>query len=380
MDARHQGAEKTASEAQAARRTAEDRARRSVCVTVRLARRLGKGPKETARMLGTSPRTIQSWCRDRRRHARPGLRGRPPERLDRATAQEIRGFLAVVGPGASLATLRGAFPGVPRAALDRERAQFRRGLRREHGCVLRALRWTRPGSVWAMDFTDSPMPIDGVYPKVLLVRDLASGKQLAALPTRHATARTVLDLLGVLFERHGPPLVLKCDNDGAFREAHLRAFVTDHGVLGLYSPPSLPAYNGACEAGVGSLKTRAHHEAARHDRPRAWTSDDIEAARRQANETARPWGHRGPTPDACFVLRAPLQREERRRLWQRYGDEELAERNARGISEIAELGFYDQASIDRVAIARALIKERLLTFRRRRISQPFNSHSRARIT
>ena len=32
------------------------RGRRSVCVTVRLATRLGTGPKETSRMLGTSPR------------------------------------------------------------------------------------------------------------------------------------------------------------------------------------------------------------------------------------------------------------------------------------------------------------------------------------
>jgi len=61
-------------------------------------------------------------------------------------------------------------------------------------------------------------------------------------------------------------------------------------VFALLSPPRLPRYNGAVEAGNGSVKTRVRQEAARHGRIGCWTSDDLEAARLQANLTARPWG------------------------------------------------------------------------------------------
>src|SRR5262249_35670091 len=47
-----------------------------------------------------------------------------------------------------------------------------------------------------------------------------------------------------------------------------------NGVKILFSPPATPSYNGACEAGVGSIKTRTHHEAARRGRAQLWTCDD----------------------------------------------------------------------------------------------------------
>ena len=43
---------------------------------------------------------------------------------------------------------------------------------------------------------------------------------------------------------------------------------------------------GACEAVIGSLKSRAHHKLARNDRPGEWTCDNVEAARVMANEAA----------------------------------------------------------------------------------------------
>ena len=144
-------------------------------------------------------------------------------------------------------------------------------------------------------------------------------------------------------------------------------------------PPTRPSYSVAREAGGGSIKTRTHHEAARHDRPGRWTCNDLEAARRQANETARPWGPHGPTPDERFRERRMPSEAERRRFLASYSHHELVEREARNLSEIAELDFWKQASVDRVAIAHALTDEGVLSFRQRRISLPFNSHSRARI-
>ena len=83
------------------------------------------------------------------------------------------------------------------------------------------------------------------------------------------------------------------------------------GVWQLFSPPRMPRYNGACEAGIGSMKARSHHQAARQGRPGAWTCDDAEAGRLQANETARPWGLHGPTPGQAWQRREPIGPEHR---------------------------------------------------------------------
>mgnify|MGYP001144907076 CR=1 FL=1 len=79
----------------------------------------------------------------------------------------------------------------------------------------------------------------------------------------------------------------------------------------LFSPPRTPSYNGSAEAGIGSMRTRTHHQAARHGHAGEWTCNDVEAARLEANETARPWGHHGPTPDEVWQGRALIGIEER---------------------------------------------------------------------
>ena len=76
-----------------------------------------------------------------------------------------------------------------------------------------------------------------------------------------------IDVLAALFAWYGPLLVIKCDND-------VGRLLEKNGVLCLLSPPRTLEYNGACEAGIGSIKLRAHLESARHDRPGQWTCDD----------------------------------------------------------------------------------------------------------
>lgn len=362
------------------KRELEGLARRAVLGTQRLARRRGLGAAAAARTVGLSRRTLAAWEAQRRRPAPRPPRGRPPRRLDREQARSVRAYLALVGPRTSMATLRATFPKEPPAALARERARFREHAVTGRHCLIKALRWTKPGWVWALDFASPPRPIEGRYATLLLVRDLASGAQLAALPMEAATARAVLQVLLVLFLCYGRPLVIKWDNDPAFREEGLRAHLEALGITLLYSPPALPAYNGACEAGVGSIKTRTHHEAARHDRPGRWTCNDLEAARRQANETARPWGARGPTPWERFGGRRMPSGEERHRFLARRAEHEQAERERQDLSETALLDFWHQTAVDRVAIGHALTDEGVLSFRQRRISLPFNSHSRARIS
>jgi hypothetical protein len=167
-----------------------------------------------------------------------------------------------MGPHASVAALRELFPEVPRASLEETLRRARRIFRRRHRWLIHTLRWTRPGTVWAIDFTEPPMPVDGVYERVLLVRDLASGKQLLALPCRGEGSEVVLSALQHLFARHGPPLVLKSDNGSAFTSREVQARLHLSGVFSLLSPPRTPEYNGSIEAGIGSLEVRAFYESA----------------------------------------------------------------------------------------------------------------------
>jgi len=108
--------------------------------------------------------------------------------------------------------------------------------------------------VWAADFAWPPAAIEGRYPRLLSVRDLASGVQLAWRPAAGETAAAACSVLADLFREHGAPLVLKVDNGAAFDSAELRKVLSQHGVEGLYSPPYTPQYNGAAEAGVGARK------------------------------------------------------------------------------------------------------------------------------
>ncbi len=68
-----------------------------------------------------------------------------------------------------------------------------------------------------MDFTHPLYLIDGVLPAILNVRDLASRQQLLWLAVAREDAATVVEALADLFEEHGAPLVMKCDNGPAFR-------------------------------------------------------------------------------------------------------------------------------------------------------------------
>jgi hypothetical protein len=242
------------------------------------------------------------------------------------------------------------------------------------------LHWTTAGSVWAMDFTEAPAPIDGRFPYLLAVRDLASGQQLLWQPTLAASAQETTAALALLFALYGPPLVLKSDNGSAFLAEATQALLGGAGVIPLYSPPYLPRYNGAIEAGIGSLKTRTERQAARHGDPGAWTLDDVAAAQAEANALARPRGDDQPSPEAAWAARRHLRASERA-LFQvtveRLRDEE---RTKEGLATEGALSAAQLRRIDREAIRRALVEHGLLLFSRRRIQLPIRKRKAAKIT
>ena len=181
----------------------------------------------------------------------------------------------------------------------------------------------------AAEHADPPHRIDGRWPYILAVRDLASGCQLAWLPVLDETAETTIDALQWLFLEHGPPLVLKSDNGSGFISKAVRRFLDRWQVSPLYSPPRTPEYNGSIEAGNGA-KTHTHEEAARQGRAGHWTADDLEAARRMANDFINTTGPAGTQRCQRFRSAPRLTMDARAVFGRTVGREQLAGRSKLG--------------------------------------------------
>ncbi len=82
----------------------------------------------------------------------------------------------------------------------------------------------------------------------------------------------------------------------------------------LRSPPYTPSYNGACEAGNGSIKHRAETLACRNGTPGQWTLDHLEAARLWANRANPDRGDDRSTPEQRLTDRTPISDHERQRF------------------------------------------------------------------
>lgn len=212
--------------------------------------------------------------------------------------------------GSSVAMLQAWCPTASRRGIARWLTAARRTERQR----LHRLRWHHVGRVWALDWSVPPQPIDGRYRAVVHVRDLASHYHLAALPVRRVTATVVCDLLHALCVSGTAPLVLKLDNGAACRSHALQTWAHGVGTRLLYSPPRWPRYNGAIEASIGAISTRTHHAAADAGHPGEWSTDDVEAARLEANATGHRRGRYTRSALAWWRTATPITITERRRF------------------------------------------------------------------
>jgi transposase InsO family protein len=344
-------------EAQQPVRQAEQDVRSNV---VELAREAGS-QVAVARALHLAPQTLSSWI-NRAAQARP--RGRPVTRVDPMNSAPVTELLDVHGRSIGLPTLKELFHEVPRSALQRIREDWSAGQEIDPA----RLHWTSPGSVWATDFTQMPLPIDGVFPYVLVVRDLASCRMLLATPCVEMTSQMVVSSLRHLFIEHDAPLVLKSDNGSPFIAHETRCFCRQRGVVNLLSPPLTPQYNGSIEAAGGQLKARAAL-IARQQSCETWSSDILEAARLGANALNRPWGSAGPTPDQRWAQRQPITTEQRQALATLIDQKNVditqsiqRERTQKGINP--EFTAADRATVARTATRQALVELGYLRIRR----------------
>jgi transposase InsO family protein len=362
------------------RRQQEHQARQAAVEFHQWAGPLSLSCGEAARCLDVPRRTLSRWKQlaagPPQADWSPMPRGRPAPRSSRHDRNAVVEVLRTAGPAIGVTPLRGLFPHMPRRELAEMLARARRICRKKNQRLLHVLHWHRPGAVWAVDFAQPPFPVDGIYPQILAVRDLASGCQLLWMGMPRADEQSTRDALEALFAQHGAPLVLKSDNGSAFIALELGEFLESQGLTRLLSPPARPQYNGACEAGIGSLKTNTHHIASAGGHPDRWTSGDVEGARMLVNQLARPHGEHGPTPHEAWQARVRLDDHERDAFaaalaLQRH---ELAQQ-----AQIENLNPQQLAAVERNAIQRTLVQFQFLSYTRRLFTPPLHALKRAKI-
>tara|TARA_R110002096_G_C14550799_1_gene719182 strand:+ start:406 stop:1473 length:1068 start_codon:yes stop_codon:yes gene_type:complete len=329
---------------------------------------VGLAKRVVARMLGKAESTVRSWCSmvaDAAGGFVRRVRGRPRRLASRLQRRDIVSAIHASAGKIGLRDLKGAYPDVGRAHLAKLLRRYRRVMRRRRRRGFAVLQWRHAGAAWAMDFTMIHGGVADRGPHVLVVRDLASGRSLAADPCDAQDAASTMVVLRRLFAEHGAPLVLKCDNGSGFVACNTKAMLLEHHVLPLYSPPGTPAYNGACEAGVGSVKHRAEALAYARGRCAGVALDDLDAALQQANQQPVERRANALSRDQEWSRRLPITRHARRELSARVAVWRRHARDEQGIAASANLPHAHGASIDRFAIARALHETRFLFTRRR---------------
>jgi len=327
--------------------------------------------KTTAKVLDVPSRTLGYWETEwERNKLQLKPRGRPTQQTPVEKRNEVVALFQLLGPHVGAPILGALVPDLPRRELGDMLRRLKALAERQRRMQFFTLRWRHPGTVWAIDHCTPPTPIEGCYTQVLSVRDLAGQMPLAWTPVPDGSAEYVRLVLQTLIAEHGAPLLIKKDNGAALNDHTVDRLLAQHGIVSLLSPKATPAYNGACEAGNGSMKTRTNYEAARNGRPARWTADDCEAARMQAVQTARPWGINRPTPEQVWARRAPIASDLRARFQRivTYLLEE--ERKQRGYLPGIDLPTQVEASIHRVAVRRALVACRLLKITRGTITLP----------
>jgi transposase InsO family protein len=336
--------------------------------------------RSAALCLRVSSRTLASWKRRKvRGELVPRLRGRPCREVTCTERVCVQTLLEETGPRLGLPTLRSCCADVPPCILAYLLKDYRRQFQAEHRLVVETLRWLCPGSVWAIDHSQPPRPIDGCFRQILAIRDLASGMQLAWTPVADATAAEALPVLEALVAEHGPPLVLKSDNGSPFISQQFAEWLAVWQIVAMFSPVRMPRYNGALEAGIGGMKRRTEIVVARHDRFVDWTCDDLFAALVWANEDHYPHGLAAGTAANHFAARPTLGAAERNTFRAAVVQSEQ-ELYAAACTSGDVLTDKLRAVYHRRAVRHALVEHNYLSITRRSIPQPIHLAKCARIT
>jgi len=115
------------------------------------------------------------------------------------------------------------------------------------------LRPVHKGHVWSYDFVQDRTHEGKVF-RMLCIIDEFTRECLAIRVERRLNSRDVLDELGELFVRHGPPEHIRSDNGPEFIATALREWLGRLGTKTLYIEPGSPWENGYCESFNSKLR------------------------------------------------------------------------------------------------------------------------------
>jgi transposase InsO family protein len=120
----------------------------------------------------------------------------------------------------------------------------------------RHIAWKGPGVVFALD--DSYYGRDERDRKLYLhsVRDLGARYHFDPLAGDFAKGGAVAKNLERIFNRYGPPLILKRDGGSNLKHEAVEDVLSRYGVIPLESPRRYPPYNGAIERSQAELKRK----------------------------------------------------------------------------------------------------------------------------
>ncbi len=327
-------------------------------------KKLGHPWRVVQQVLGISARTIRHWLRGWRRRQLPARRrGRPPKRSAQRRRQQLLATIEEAGAHVGAAPLAALHRDMPRREVASILARVRE-VHRKRGRTVYRLEW-RPGHAWAMDHAEAPGEILKDSRAILATRDLGSYQGLLWDAVENVGGEATSKRLAQLLEENPAPLVVKIDNGSGLCAEIVCELLEKHGVLVLRSPPRTPSYNGAIEASIGSQKKRTEHRAMLEGHPGEWTRANLNWAREQANETARPRGPNGPTPREMWNSVTPISDSERSALARSVKEKYEALLRESGSLPKGEPSKTMRMRCQRKAIVNALIECGTLKVRRR---------------
>jgi len=361
---------------QAPRRTAEDSARRhAVAVCDELTAR-GHRRYQVSDRLHLTGRTLSRWRRLSRQPPCPLPRGRPHRESSPADRRAVLQHFEQKSPYQGLPSLRNRFPNMPRCELAQLQTDYRQHFRDTHRLSQEELTWHLPGTVWAMDHSWPPgLVIDGAPAEAFAVRDLASGMQLAWQAVPDETASTTAAVLESLIRQYGPPLVIKSDNGSAFKSEELSRLLAKYRIVWLPSPPKTPWYNGGCEAGNCTMKVATNTQTYLAGDFGRWTSELMEAARCQANQSTHPRGKQKQTHAQRWARRTTITDHDRLETLIRTHQRAIIEKTL----DFDPRNQNHKRKLLRQAVRQALLDDGLLTINRRSITPPLKRQKLAKI-
>ena len=362
-------------------RLAEAKAREHAVSAARAAAISGRLQSTVAASLGVAPRTMRDWeAKATEGNVGTRRRGRRPQRSGVLERNALLTEIERAGPQIGVAPLRLRFPHMAREEIRDILGRMRQWYLREHTRFCEELQWTQPGWVWAMDHTQPPGAVEGIYRAVFSLRDLGSGAQLAWSGQLGPGAQEVTRELQKLFERHGAPLVLKCDNGSAFISQEVQDLCTAWGVKLLWSPPRMPGYNGAVESSIRWLKERTDHAACRRGEEGVWRREDLQVALEHTNDLPKE-AQRDPRPRReVFAGRKPVPGEVRREFRRTLLWEQKREQDLRNNLPQTKETRAQRAGIERRAMRRALVALGILIIKMRRVPLTLKSILAAKIS